>query len=103
MDTAFRTKTHRRRKEHWTFCFSHARKLRTEIDVLKFVGFNEARAASQTPAVSHMPPPANLLRLSFDTYEEARAYWRNNANMSKQIWLWHESLGNHHQPFQLPG
>ena len=71
--------------------------------MLKFVGFNEARAASQTPAVSHMPPPANLLRLSFDTYEEARAYWRNNANMSKQIWLWHESLGNHHQPFQLPG
>jgi SAM-dependent methyltransferase len=67
------------------------------------VGFIEAVSASQVPAIVHLPPPYNLLRLSFDTYEEVRAYWHANANMWKQIWLWHESLGNREEPFQLPG
>jgi SAM-dependent methyltransferase len=45
----------------------------------------------------------SVLRLSFDTYEEARAYWRDNDDMAAQIWLWHETLGDREEPLALPG
>jgi hypothetical protein len=49
------------------------------------------------------PTPHNLLRLSFDFFEEAVAYGRANTEMLKQIWLWHKTLGNREEPFQLLG
>ena len=69
----------------------------------EFVGFIDAPSASVIPSVINSPPPLNLLRLSFDTHQQARAYWQANANMEKQIWLWHEGLGNREKSFQLPG
>jgi SAM-dependent methyltransferase len=48
-------------------------------------------------------PPHNLLRLSFDSAADYTAYSRANKQMLGQIWLWHETLGNREDPFQLPG
>lgn len=55
------------------------------------------------PLAAKLSPLCNLLRLSFDTYQQGRAYWRSNAEMLKQIWLWHEALGGHGIPFHLRG
>ena len=50
-----------------------------------------------------LPPPHNLLRLAFDTHQEYRAYAEGNAMMLQQIWLWHETLGDCEEPFELLG
>src|SRR5207302_1977505 len=54
-------------------------------------------------AMPLLPPPQNILRLSFDTHDEFRAYARANARMMNQLWLWHETLGNSDEPFELFG
>jgi SAM-dependent methyltransferase len=62
---------------------------------------------SQPPAYVHRPPPLrNLLRLSFDSAEQARAYWGPDAdmrNMRNEIWLWHENFGNREEAFCVSG
>jgi SAM-dependent methyltransferase len=49
------------------------------------------------------PPPHNLLRLIFETYEESCAYRLANAKMLQQLWLWQEAVGDREKPFQLDG
>jgi len=53
--------------------------------------------------MTRQPKPYNVLRLSFDTCEEFRAYLHTNIRMMEQIWLWHEKLGDREEPFELPG
>ena len=47
--------------------------------------------------------PHSLERLSFATHEEFMAFVSENGEMLKQIWLWHEGLGDREEPLQLPG
>jgi SAM-dependent methyltransferase len=47
--------------------------------------------------------PRSLLRLSFETQEEYRAYFRQAGHIYGQIWFWHETLGNRAEPLPLPG
>ena len=61
-----------------------------------------AQERSVTPVVE-MPPPNSLLRLSFDTHAEFQSYSRSNAKMLREIWFWHETLGNSEAQFHWPG
>jgi hypothetical protein len=48
-------------------------------------------------------PLCHLLRLSFDTYDEACLFRAANDHMLSQIWLWHETLGDREGTLSLHG
>lgn len=49
------------------------------------------------------PPAFGVLRLSFASADEYRAYERENREMLAHIWLWHESLGNRAERVEFAG
>lgn len=50
-----------------------------------------------------MLPISGLARLSFASHLEYRAFAESNTKLLAQIWLWHETLGNRPDAFQLHG
>lgn len=47
--------------------------------------------------------PLALLHLEFDTREAHDRYFRSIDPIGREIWLWHETLGNQNGSFTLPG
>jgi SAM-dependent methyltransferase len=49
------------------------------------------------------PPPHSLLRLSFRSMEDYRAYGEQNGRILAETWGWHETLGNQPNPISMQG